>query len=169
MQHKIMIDCSSLIPTDQAETVSRRIEKFADLMQSIWVSRNDYERRVRAVRDKLLHQVAEPKSNGITAPYCPQRDTRNVGFSEIYGYICGREGTCGEICDVQADHEESVGHGETRSGHPSRKRSNEAQDLQVEALCTTSRPCPFCSYYLRNLTNPSSCFNRTSMKRGRSS
>jgi hypothetical protein len=39
-------------PTDQAETVSRRIEKFADLMQSIWVSRNDYERRVRAVSDK---------------------------------------------------------------------------------------------------------------------
>ncbi|KAF8478104.1 actinin-like protein [Russula ochroleuca] len=34
---------------DQAETVSRRIEKFADLMQSIWVSRNDYERRVRAL------------------------------------------------------------------------------------------------------------------------
>jgi hypothetical protein len=43
------------ISTDQAETVSRRIEKFADLMQSIWVSRNDYERRVRAVRDKLLN------------------------------------------------------------------------------------------------------------------
>ena len=39
------------IQTDQAETVSRRIDKFADLMRSIWVSRNDYERRVRAVRD----------------------------------------------------------------------------------------------------------------------
>ncbi|KAF7364966.1 putative actin cross-linking [Mycena venus] len=32
---------------DQAETVSRRVEKFAELMQSVWVSRNDYERRVR--------------------------------------------------------------------------------------------------------------------------
>jgi len=49
-----LIDISSFIPTDQAETVSRRIEKFADLMQSIWVSRNDYERRVRAVRDKVF-------------------------------------------------------------------------------------------------------------------
>ena len=39
------------IQTDQAETVSRRIDKFADLMRSTWVSRNDYERRVRAVRD----------------------------------------------------------------------------------------------------------------------
>ena len=35
--------------TDQAQTVSRRVEKFAELMQSVWVSRNDYERRVRAV------------------------------------------------------------------------------------------------------------------------
>lgn len=40
---------------DQAETVSRRLEKFAELMQSIWVSRNDYERRVRA----LLHALRE--------------------------------------------------------------------------------------------------------------
>lgn len=37
-------------PSDQAETVSRRLEKFAELMQSIWLSRNDYERRIRAVR-----------------------------------------------------------------------------------------------------------------------
>ncbi|KAF8645204.1 hypothetical protein AX16_008031 [Volvariella volvacea WC 439] len=40
---------------DQAETVSRRVEKFADLMRSVWVSRNDYERRMRlllaALRD----------------------------------------------------------------------------------------------------------------------
>ncbi|KAF9565080.1 actinin-like protein [Agrocybe pediades] len=32
---------------DQAETVSRRVEKFAELMQSVWLIRNDYERRVR--------------------------------------------------------------------------------------------------------------------------
>ncbi|KAI0036538.1 actinin-like protein [Vararia minispora EC-137] len=40
---------------EQTETVSRRIEKFAELMQSLWVSRNDYERRVRA----LLAALAE--------------------------------------------------------------------------------------------------------------
>ncbi|EIW80884.1 actinin-like protein [Coniophora puteana RWD-64-598 SS2] len=32
---------------DQAETVARRVEKFAELMQSVWASRNDYERRAR--------------------------------------------------------------------------------------------------------------------------
>ncbi|KAF9468633.1 calponin homology domain-containing protein, partial [Collybia nuda] len=32
---------------DQAQTESRRLEKFAELMQSVWVSRNDYERRIR--------------------------------------------------------------------------------------------------------------------------
>ncbi|KXN81804.1 Alpha-actinin-like protein 1 [Leucoagaricus sp. SymC.cos] len=31
----------------QAETVARRVVKFAELMQSVWVSRNDYERRAR--------------------------------------------------------------------------------------------------------------------------
>ncbi|KAG6891512.1 hypothetical protein C0992_005046 [Termitomyces sp. T32_za158] len=40
---------------DQAETVSRRVEKFAELMQSVWVSRNDYERRIKL----LLSALAE--------------------------------------------------------------------------------------------------------------
>lgn len=34
---------------DQAETVSRRVEKFAELMQSVWTTRNDYEERMRKV------------------------------------------------------------------------------------------------------------------------
>ncbi|KAL6308324.1 calponin homology domain-containing protein [Sparassis latifolia] len=34
---------------DQAVNESRRVEKFAELMQSVWVSKNDYERRVRAL------------------------------------------------------------------------------------------------------------------------
>lgn len=46
------IDAST---SEQTETVSRRIEKFAELMQSVWTSRNDYERRVRA----LLHSIAD--------------------------------------------------------------------------------------------------------------
>jgi hypothetical protein len=37
------------ICVDQAETVARRVEKFAELMQSVWISRNDYERRITAV------------------------------------------------------------------------------------------------------------------------
>ncbi|CCL98843.1 uncharacterized protein FIBRA_00849 [Fibroporia radiculosa] len=40
---------------DQAETVSRRVEKFAELMHSIWLSKNDYERRVR----ELLAAMSE--------------------------------------------------------------------------------------------------------------
>lgn len=40
---------ANFLVLDQAETVSRRVEKFAELMQSVWVSRNDYERRVRLV------------------------------------------------------------------------------------------------------------------------
>ncbi|KAF4577056.1 alpha-actinin family protein [Pleurotus pulmonarius] len=40
---------------DQAETVSRRVEKFAELMQSVWVSRNDYERRA----SQFLHALED--------------------------------------------------------------------------------------------------------------
>ncbi|CDO76696.1 hypothetical protein BN946_scf184975.g5 [Trametes cinnabarina] len=40
---------------EQTETVSRRVEKFAELMQSVWTSRNDYERRVR----ELLRSMSE--------------------------------------------------------------------------------------------------------------
>ncbi|EJC97825.1 actin cross-linking [Fomitiporia mediterranea MF3/22] len=48
---------------DQAETVSRRVEKFAELMQSVWFSRNDYERRVRA----LLHALKEKQEDWASA------------------------------------------------------------------------------------------------------
>ncbi|KAH9889930.1 actinin-like protein [Cubamyces lactineus] len=44
---------------EQTETVSRRVEKFAELMQSVWVSRNDYERRVR----QLLQSMSEMRTN----------------------------------------------------------------------------------------------------------
>lgn len=40
---------------EQTETVSRRVEKFAELMQSVWTSQNDYERRVR----ELLRSMSE--------------------------------------------------------------------------------------------------------------
>lgn len=39
---------------DQAETVSRRVEKFAELMHSVWLSKNDFERRVRELLAAML-------------------------------------------------------------------------------------------------------------------
>ncbi|KAL7414425.1 calponin homology domain-containing protein [Mrakia frigida] len=38
----------------KSETVARRVEKFALVMQGIWSSRNDYERRVRLLLSTLL-------------------------------------------------------------------------------------------------------------------
>ncbi|KAG8861753.1 hypothetical protein FRB96_002711 [Tulasnella sp. 330] len=43
---------------DQAETVSRRVEKFAELMQTVWLSKNDYERRMRALLSEI-HDMLE--------------------------------------------------------------------------------------------------------------
>ncbi|KAL0576942.1 alpha-actinin [Marasmius crinis-equi] len=50
---------------DQAETVSRRVEKFAELMQSVWVSRNDYERRMRL----LLAALSEVQAKWLTSTF----------------------------------------------------------------------------------------------------
>jgi len=59
---------------DQAETVSRRIEKFAELMQSIWVSRNDYERRVRALLAALKETQEQWASVKFTGTYADVKE-----------------------------------------------------------------------------------------------
>ncbi|KZS93628.1 actinin-like protein [Sistotremastrum niveocremeum HHB9708] len=54
---------------DQAETVSRRIEKFAELMQSIWLSQNDYERRCQALLSALSEMQTRWSSTTFTRSY----------------------------------------------------------------------------------------------------
>ncbi|KAF9013185.1 calponin homology domain-containing protein [Cyathus striatus] len=54
---------------DQAETVSRRVEKFAELMQSVWVSRNDYERRARLLLSALSDIQAQWETAEFTGTY----------------------------------------------------------------------------------------------------
>lgn len=54
---------------DQAETVSRRVEKFAELMQSVWLSRNDYERRARNLLRALSEVQAEWTASVFAGTY----------------------------------------------------------------------------------------------------
>ena len=56
--------------SDQAQTVARRVEKFAELMQSVWLSKNDYERRVRTVGRITSMGPTLPKESSYTAPPC---------------------------------------------------------------------------------------------------
>ncbi|KAH7103321.1 calponin homology domain-containing protein [Auriculariales sp. MPI-PUGE-AT-0066] len=51
---------------DQAETVARRVEKFAELMQSVWLSRNDYERRAKALLASIGQVQAEWRQSSIS-------------------------------------------------------------------------------------------------------
>lgn len=78
------------IYVDQAETVSRRVEKFAELMQSVWMSKNDYERRIRAVSPNFDHFIAHILIFlHHTASFRPLRNTiALVGF-QIYGHLHG--------------------------------------------------------------------------------
>ncbi|KAG7088189.1 hypothetical protein E1B28_012206 [Marasmius oreades] len=59
---------------DQAETVSRRVEKFAEFMQSVWVSRNDYERRVRLLLTSLSEVQAKWLTSTFSGSYTEAKD-----------------------------------------------------------------------------------------------
>ncbi|KAK0464342.1 actinin-like protein [Desarmillaria tabescens] len=54
---------------DQAETVSRRVDKFAELMQSVWLSRNDYERRVKLLLRALSEVQAKWSASMFSGTY----------------------------------------------------------------------------------------------------
>lgn len=64
MQRRI----SQLTTADKAETGARRVEKFAEVMQSIMVTRNDFEKRMAALLAALAKQrqgwtaAEQPKS-----------------------------------------------------------------------------------------------------------
>ncbi|KAI0789597.1 actinin-like protein [Abortiporus biennis] len=62
---------------DQAETVSRRVEKFAELMQSVWLSKNDYERRVRALLSSVLEIQALWAAIKFTGTYPDAKEHAN--------------------------------------------------------------------------------------------
>ncbi|KAG8793175.1 hypothetical protein FRC16_011058 [Serendipita sp. 398] len=66
---------------DQAETVSRRVEKFADLMQSVWISRNDYEKRVQVLLENMRTQVVSWASASFDGTY-QYAKSQSVLFTE---------------------------------------------------------------------------------------
>ncbi|KAI0916871.1 hypothetical protein AcW1_007797 [Taiwanofungus camphoratus] len=59
---------------DQAETVSRRVEKFAELMHSVWLSKNDYERRVRALLAAISNIQAQWSAVQFTGTYADAKE-----------------------------------------------------------------------------------------------
>ncbi|PCH39917.1 hypothetical protein WOLCODRAFT_136560 [Wolfiporia cocos MD-104 SS10] len=59
---------------DQAETVSRRVEKFAELMHSVWLSKNDYERRVRELLAAMLEIQTRWSAVQFTGTYTDAKE-----------------------------------------------------------------------------------------------
>ncbi|TFK33014.1 actinin-like protein [Crucibulum laeve] len=59
---------------DQAETVSRRVEKFAELMQSVWVSRNDFEHRVHILLEALSEVQAQWAASAFNGSYTDAKE-----------------------------------------------------------------------------------------------
>lgn len=67
---------------DQAETVSRRVEKFAELMQSVWLSRNDYERRAR----NLLRALSEVQAEWTASVFAGTYADAKAQSASFHGY-----------------------------------------------------------------------------------
>ncbi|KAH7885253.1 calponin homology domain-containing protein [Phlebopus sp. FC_14] len=63
---------------DQAETVSRRVEKFAELMQSVWTSKNDYERRARNLLQALAGIQDQWAAGKFTGSYVDAKEQSTV-------------------------------------------------------------------------------------------
>ncbi|RDB17949.1 Alpha-actinin-like protein 1 [Hypsizygus marmoreus] len=59
---------------DQAETVSRRVEKFAELMQSVWVARHDYERRIRLLLSALSETQSQWAATVFSGTYADAKE-----------------------------------------------------------------------------------------------
>ncbi|KAJ8593785.1 hypothetical protein M405DRAFT_785381 [Rhizopogon salebrosus TDB-379] len=59
---------------DQAETDSRRVEKFAELMRSVWTSKNDYERRARALLYALSEVQQKWSASQFTGTYADAKE-----------------------------------------------------------------------------------------------
>ncbi|KAF5309603.1 hypothetical protein D9611_013983 [Ephemerocybe angulata] len=59
---------------DQAENESRRVEKFADLMQSVWIIRTDYERRARLLLENLEQVQNQWAASIFTGVYADAKE-----------------------------------------------------------------------------------------------
>jgi len=65
------------LPTDQAQTASRRVEKIAELMQSVWLIRNDYERLVRLLLQHSSTKLSDPRKSSQGRTLTPKRNPPN--------------------------------------------------------------------------------------------
>jgi Ca2+-binding EF-hand superfamily protein len=66
---------------EQAEVVSRRVAKFADVMQSAWLMQNDYERRARALLASMLEVQDAWEAAAFLGSYADARSQLNI-FNE---------------------------------------------------------------------------------------
>ena len=101
-------------------------------MQSVWISRHDYERRIRLVRlaslpIRLIIQVC-------VAPFSSCRDPDTVGRHSIFRNILGRQRTIYWLQYLQAYDEANMGCRETRRCYSLWKCANKIENLRPQRI-----------------------------------
>ena len=72
----------SLVDTlDKAETGARRVEKFAELMQGIWLNKNDFERRMTILLD-AIHSTQSTWQKAPQASAYPEAISHLAAFAD---------------------------------------------------------------------------------------
>ena len=127
------------LPIDQATTVSRRVDKFAELMQSVWLIKNDYERRVRLVTQLLSLTFFYHLNHIFSAVNRPLLHPIPMVSSSFHRYLHRRQRPISRIHHLQTNYETNLGCRKTRRSYPFRECSDETTDLRSARVFSTSR------------------------------
>ena len=105
-------------PIDQATTVSRRVNKFAELMQSVWLIKNDHERRVHLVQKFNFFNSCSILIIFSSAFSRPLLHPIPMVSSIFHRYLHRRQGPISQIHYLQTNHETNLGCRKTRRSYP---------------------------------------------------
>ena len=109
-------------------------------MQSVWLIKNDYERRVRLVHKIFfLNSVVPFLITFFSAFSRPLLYPIPMVSSSFHRYLHRRQRPISRIHNLQTNYETNLGCGKTRRSYPFRECSDETTDLRSTRVFSTSR------------------------------
>jgi hypothetical protein len=107
-------------------------------MQSVWLIKNDYERRVRLVHNFFSVSFLFHLNHISSAVNCPLLHPIPMVSSSFHWYLHRRQGPIGRIHHLQTNYETNLGCRKTRRGYPFRECSDKTTDLRSARVFSTS-------------------------------
>jgi hypothetical protein len=99
-------------------------------MQSVWLIKNDYERRVRLVHNFFSTSFLFHLNHISSAVNCPLLHPISMVSPSFHRYQHRRQGPIGRIYHLQTNHETNLSCRKTRRSYPFRECSDETTVLR---------------------------------------